>query len=208
MLVTQPYDGAPIDEIRVDDEAGILEKLDRAARCFADRPNWLPPFRRIEILRRLARLMEREFNELAMLIAREGGKPLIDARAETARAINGVDSAIGDLEHLTGREIPMNLTAASQGLLGVYHAGTEGRGRGDLRVQSSAEPRNTSGDSGDRHGLSGDYQTGDHDAAHLPALRGELACMQADCRRTGASWQSWRTMRWRNVSPRIQTSRS
>jgi acyl-CoA reductase-like NAD-dependent aldehyde dehydrogenase len=114
MLVTQPYDGAPIDDIRVDDEAGILEKVHSAARCFADRPHWLPPFRRIEILHRLARLMEREFDAIALLIAREGGKPLIDARAETARAINGVDSAIGDLEHLTGREIPMNLTAASQ----------------------------------------------------------------------------------------------
>jgi acyl-CoA reductase-like NAD-dependent aldehyde dehydrogenase len=114
MLVRQAYDGAPIDEIPVDDEAGLLEKLDRAARCFADRPGWLPAFRRIEILRRLARLMEREFDALAMLIAREGGKPLIDARAETARAINGVDSAIGDMEHFAGREIPMGLTAASE----------------------------------------------------------------------------------------------
>jgi acyl-CoA reductase-like NAD-dependent aldehyde dehydrogenase len=113
MLVRQAYDGAPIDEIPVDDEAGLLEKLDRAASCFADRPGWLPAFRRIEILRRLARLMEREFDALAMLIAREGGKPLI-ARAETARAINGDDSAIGDMEHFAGREIPMGLTAASE----------------------------------------------------------------------------------------------
>ena len=114
MLVRQAYDGAPIDEIEVDDETALMAKLDRAARCFANRLNWLPPARRIEILRRLARLMEREFDALAMLIAREGGKPLVDTRAETARAINGVDNAIGDLEHLTGREIPMSLTAASQ----------------------------------------------------------------------------------------------
>jgi acyl-CoA reductase-like NAD-dependent aldehyde dehydrogenase len=114
MLVRQAFDGAQIAEIPVDDEAGVAEKLDRAVRCFADRSGWLPSYKRIEILRRLARLMEREFDALAMLIAREGGKPLTDARIETARSINGVDSAVGDLEHLAGREIPMGLTPASR----------------------------------------------------------------------------------------------
>jgi len=74
----------------------LKQKLDRAVRCFADRAGWLPAYQRIEILRRLARLMEREFDALAMLIAREGGKPLIDAKVETTRAINGVEIAAGD----------------------------------------------------------------------------------------------------------------
>src|SRR6267142_945070 len=114
MLVRQAFDGAQIAEIQVDSEASVAEKLDRAARCFANRAGWLPPYRRIEILRRLARLLEREYEALAMLIAREGGKPLTDARIEAARSINGVESAIGDLEHLAGREIPMGLTPASR----------------------------------------------------------------------------------------------
>ena len=114
MLVKQAFDGAQIAEIPVDDEASVAEKLDRATRCFADRAGWLPPYKRIEILRRLARLLEREYDDLAMLIAREGGKPLTDARIEAARSINGVESAIGDLEHLAGREIPMGLTPASK----------------------------------------------------------------------------------------------
>src|SRR5882724_8999235 len=114
MLVRQAFDGAPISEIQVDGEASVAEKLDRATRCFANRAGWLPPYRRIEILRRLARLLEREYEALAMLIAREGGKPLTDARIEAARSINGVESAIGDLEHLAGREIPMGLTPASR----------------------------------------------------------------------------------------------
>jgi acyl-CoA reductase-like NAD-dependent aldehyde dehydrogenase len=114
MLVRQAFDGTQIAEIQVDSEASVAEKLDRAARCFANRAGWLPPYRRIEVLRRLARLLEREYEALAMLIAREGGKPLTDARIEAARSINGVESAIGDLEHLTGREIPMGLTPASR----------------------------------------------------------------------------------------------
>jgi acyl-CoA reductase-like NAD-dependent aldehyde dehydrogenase len=114
MLVTQAFDGAPIQEIALDDSASLARKLEQARRCFADRSHWLPAYQRIEILRRLARLMEQEFDALAMLIAREGGKPLTDARIETARAINGVEGAAGELEHLAGREIPMGLTPASR----------------------------------------------------------------------------------------------
>lgn len=115
MLVRQAFDGTPITEIAVDSEAQIAEKLDRASRCFRDRKNWLPAHRRIEILRRLARLMERDIEELTLLIAREGGKPLTDARIEALRAVNGVESAVGELEHHAGREIPMGLTKATVG---------------------------------------------------------------------------------------------
>jgi acyl-CoA reductase-like NAD-dependent aldehyde dehydrogenase len=115
MLVRQAFDGAPIAEIAEDDADSLARKLDGAIRCFADRTGWLPADQRIGILRRLARLMEREFEALAMLIAREGGKPLTDARVETTRAINGVESAAGQIEHMAGREIPMGLTAASRG---------------------------------------------------------------------------------------------
>jgi acyl-CoA reductase-like NAD-dependent aldehyde dehydrogenase len=114
MLITQAYDGAPIEDLAVDDEASVERKLARAAAAFANRGEWLPAFKRIAILRRLAKLVERDYDAFALMIAREGGKPLTDARIETTRAINGVESAIGELEHLAGREIPMGLTEASQ----------------------------------------------------------------------------------------------
>jgi hypothetical protein len=47
MLVRQAFDGAQIADIQVDSEASVAEKLDRAARCFANRAGWLPPYRRI-----------------------------------------------------------------------------------------------------------------------------------------------------------------
>jgi acyl-CoA reductase-like NAD-dependent aldehyde dehydrogenase len=114
MLITQAYDGAPIEDIGVDDEASVERKLAAAAAAFANRGEWLPAFKRIAILRRLAKLVARDYDEFALMIAREGGKPLTDARIETTRAVNGVESAIGELEHLAGREIPMGLTEASQ----------------------------------------------------------------------------------------------
>ena len=68
MWVRQAFDGATIAEVAVDDAESLAQKLERAIRCFADRPGWLPAHKRIEILRRLARLMEREFDTLAMLV--------------------------------------------------------------------------------------------------------------------------------------------
>ena len=113
MCVTQPYDGELIAELLVDTAEGIEAKLETADKIFADCTNWLPAWQRIEILRRLARLVDEERDALAMSIAREGGKPLADAKVEVARAVNGIDVAASAIEHLAGSEIPMGLTAAS-----------------------------------------------------------------------------------------------
>ena len=113
MCVTQPYDGELIAELLVDTAEGIEAKLETASKAFADRANWLPAWKRIEILRKLARLVDDERDAFAMSIAREGGKPLADAKVEVARAINGIDGAASAIEHLAGSEIPMGLTAAS-----------------------------------------------------------------------------------------------
>ncbi|HWT96041.1 MAG TPA: aldehyde dehydrogenase family protein, partial [Terriglobales bacterium] len=115
MLVKQAFDAAPIAEIATDDAASVAAKLETATRAYKNRKAWLQPHRRIEILRKLARLMERDYDQLALMIAREGGKPLTDARIETTRAINGVESAAGEIEHHAGHEIPMGLTKASEG---------------------------------------------------------------------------------------------
>ena len=66
------------------------QALAKAYALFRDRDAWLPPARRIEILRKAARLMEERAEALALEAAREGGKPLIDSRVEVARAIDGV----------------------------------------------------------------------------------------------------------------------
>jgi acyl-CoA reductase-like NAD-dependent aldehyde dehydrogenase len=109
----QPYDGELIAELLVDTAESIEAKLDTARKAFSDRVNWLPTWQRIEILRRLARLVHEERDSLAMSIAREGGKPLADAKVEVARAVNGIDCAASTIEHLGSTEIPMGLTPAS-----------------------------------------------------------------------------------------------
>ncbi len=117
LTVSQPYDGATIDEIAVAPWSQVDAMLERATSAHGDRQNRLPAHRRIEILRRLADLLRRQTDTFALLIAREGGKPLTDAKAEAERAVNGIELAIEGIANLHGREIPMDLTAAGNGRL-------------------------------------------------------------------------------------------
>jgi acyl-CoA reductase-like NAD-dependent aldehyde dehydrogenase len=111
--VVQPFDGTPIAELKGDDATALERKMETARRLYSDRASWLKPHRRMEILRKLAALMEGKREHLGRQIAREGGKPLTDALTEVDRAIDGVRYAGDELCVMAGREIPMGLTPAS-----------------------------------------------------------------------------------------------
>src|SRR5690348_14581440 len=87
--VRAPFDGALVGTVNMAGRDQAERALAAAHRLFRDRDAWLPPARRIEILRRAASLMEERAEALALQAAREGGKPLIDSRVEVARAIDG-----------------------------------------------------------------------------------------------------------------------
>ncbi len=115
LAVVQAYDGAIIEEVTLQDQADIEVMLATASTLYQDRKQWIPAYQRIEILRRLISLMQPETENFALLIAREGGKPLTDARIEVARAINGIELAIEEIGQLKGEQIPMDLSAAGAG---------------------------------------------------------------------------------------------
>ncbi len=112
LTVEQPYDGAIIDELPYSEWSEVDAMLARASAAFENRDGWLPAYRRIEVLRRLATLLRDRTEDFANLIAREGGKPLTDARIEAERAVNGVELAAEGIADLHGQEIPMDLTEA------------------------------------------------------------------------------------------------
>lgn len=111
--VVQAFDRSLIATLDTDDAAALERKLEAARKAFADRSAWLKPYQRIEILTRLAGLMEGRREHLARQIAHEGGKPLTDALIETDRAIDSVRVAAGELRVMAGREAPMGVTPAS-----------------------------------------------------------------------------------------------
>jgi len=113
--VLQAFDRAIITEIPVDDAQALETKLASATRTLRNRDAWLKPHQRSAILLRAVSLLEARQTHFAQLIAREGGKPYTDAVVEVTRAIDGLRNAADELRTFAGREIPMGLTAASDG---------------------------------------------------------------------------------------------
>ncbi|GAA3070167.1 aldehyde dehydrogenase family protein [Rhizobium viscosum] len=113
LKVYQAFDRAFITELPADDAAALDRKLDIAAKAFADRDGWLPAYQRMAILRKTSELLHDNRDRFAMMIAREGGKPLADAIVEVTRAIDGLVNAADEIRNFAGKEIPMGLTAAS-----------------------------------------------------------------------------------------------
>jgi acyl-CoA reductase-like NAD-dependent aldehyde dehydrogenase len=113
--VFQAYDRAPMASLETDGADALEKKLSIAHRLFRDRRGWLKPHQRIAVLHRLAERMAARRDELALLIAREGGKPLTDALIETDRAIDGIRNSAEFIRGQAGVEIPMGLTPASDG---------------------------------------------------------------------------------------------
>ena len=112
--VVSPFDGSLIKSIPVHAAEDAEVMLRKALSCYRDRAGWLDHHERIAVLKKLALLIEDEADEFALLIAREGGKPLLDAKVEVARAIDGIGLAIKELSHvMRGEEIPMGHTAAA-----------------------------------------------------------------------------------------------
>jgi acyl-CoA reductase-like NAD-dependent aldehyde dehydrogenase len=115
MQIVHAWDRAPLAELPADDAAALESKLAAADTVFRDRAAWLPAHERGAILRRLSALIAARREDLALQIAREGGKPLADARIEADRAADGVLNAAEELRNFAGREVPMGLTRASTG---------------------------------------------------------------------------------------------
>jgi acyl-CoA reductase-like NAD-dependent aldehyde dehydrogenase len=115
LVVRNPFDLKVIGTVECPGWGFADKWLDRAVTLHRQRRNWLPAYQRIAILKKAATLMRDRFDQLAFGIANEGGKPLMDARIEVERAIDGVGLAVEGIGHLQGSEIPLDLTAAGAG---------------------------------------------------------------------------------------------
>jgi acyl-CoA reductase-like NAD-dependent aldehyde dehydrogenase len=113
--VRSPFDGKRVGEVPLHDRKQVEEALGRAAAVFADRSKWLTIPKRVEILEKFEKLFKENQEKLIQQAVAEGGKPLLDTKAELLRAIDGVRVAIRTIPQMLGREIPMRLNEASMG---------------------------------------------------------------------------------------------
>jgi acyl-CoA reductase-like NAD-dependent aldehyde dehydrogenase len=111
--VTSPYDGSVVGTVPFTSVEDVEKAIDVAYDKFLDVDNWLPKFKRVEILENVMKIMSSQVEELTILCASEGGKPYMDSKVEVQRAINGIKIAIEQLSVQEGHEIAMGHTASS-----------------------------------------------------------------------------------------------
>ena len=85
--VNSPYDGTVVAEIGVPTERDVADAVDAAVSAFAESRN-LPTHVRAEALSHISRRIGERLEELAEVVAREGGKPLKWSRMEVSRAVS------------------------------------------------------------------------------------------------------------------------
>ena len=115
LAVTSPFDGRELASIPTAGPEHVDDALAVAYGLFRDRSRWLSVPKRVEILSKTADIMQSRLDELCLLAASEGGKPLVDSKVEVIRAIDGVHLCIENLRAHTGSVIPLGTTKASMG---------------------------------------------------------------------------------------------
>lgn len=114
LKIQSPYDGHVITELDFSLEYEVEGALNTAHHLAHSHDHALPASDRIDILERTANLVEARADRFAKQAAEEGGKPLVDSKVELERAVQGIREAARSINQMVGREIPMNLNAASK----------------------------------------------------------------------------------------------
>jgi acyl-CoA reductase-like NAD-dependent aldehyde dehydrogenase len=114
--VLSPWDGSVVGAVPAHGPDEVDAACARAATALARKD--FPQHRRAEVLDRAALLVSAASTELSRLIAREGGKPLADARGEVARCVDTLRLSATEARRLCGTLVPLGATEAGAGRLG------------------------------------------------------------------------------------------
>jgi acyl-CoA reductase-like NAD-dependent aldehyde dehydrogenase len=107
LVVRSPWDRAEIASMptcTLDEADRVLDRARAAAEAF----KWTPAWKRAQILERASHLIEENAEQIARIIAAEGGKPLKDARIEAKRGASTFRWASEEAKRTAGEIIEMD----------------------------------------------------------------------------------------------------
>src|SRR5690554_2269872 len=117
--VRDPEDGSVIDSVPRA-SAKDMEDAVAAAVEGAEVARRLPVHARIDVLTKAAMTVERELEEFARTIAREGVKTIREARKEVARAATTLRLSAEEARRIQGQTIPFDQAPGSENRTGYY----------------------------------------------------------------------------------------
>jgi len=119
LAVTDKYSGAVATRVALADRAAI-DRAIGAAVAAVEPMREMASFERQAVLEHCARRFEERFEELAVALCIEAGKPIRDARGEVTRLIDTFRVAAGEAVRLGGEVMPLDITARARGYRGMW----------------------------------------------------------------------------------------
>ncbi|MGO8684005.1 MAG: aldehyde dehydrogenase family protein [Thermoleophilia bacterium] len=117
LVVLSPWDGTQLATMATCTLAEADVVLDHARSAFASW-RWTPAWKRAQILERTSHLIDDNAEQLARIIAAEGGKPLKDARIEAARGASTFRWAAEESKRTAGDLIEMDADPSGENRFG------------------------------------------------------------------------------------------
>lgn len=115
--IRSPYDGAEVGihplAAPADMDAAVAANLAASDAC-----RRMPAYERAACLRRIADALEGRRDEFALLLAREAGKPIAQARLEIERAVFVFRDGAEEATRIRGEVLPLDVLPAARGRLG------------------------------------------------------------------------------------------
>jgi acyl-CoA reductase-like NAD-dependent aldehyde dehydrogenase len=118
LVVTDKYTGKEATRVAVADAATI----DRAIAMAVDATEpmrQLPAYQRQAVLEHCVKRFRERFDELALSLCIEAGKPLKDARGEVSRLIDTFRVAAEESVRIYGEVMPLDISARTRGYSGM-----------------------------------------------------------------------------------------
>jgi acyl-CoA reductase-like NAD-dependent aldehyde dehydrogenase len=119
IIVRNPFDGTALGSVTETSPDSVPDLLDRA-RNGARIARALPRHQRSAVLEKAALLISDEMEEFAILIVKEAGKTITQARKEVTRCINTLKLSADEAKRNAGEVIPFDSYAGSESRQGWY----------------------------------------------------------------------------------------
>jgi glyceraldehyde-3-phosphate dehydrogenase (NADP+) len=118
--VIDPFDNSLIDVIPKATEKDAMDAIESAKRGF-EIARKLTVFERYSILQKTAEYVEKNKEDFAVTIAREGSKTIKEARKEANRCVNTLRVSAEEAKRLLGETIPFDSFPGGESKLGYFY---------------------------------------------------------------------------------------
>ncbi len=119
LVVTDKYSGEVATRVAVADAAAIDAGIAAAAEA-AEPMRRMPAYQRQDVLNHCVARFEQRFEELAMSLCIEAGKPIKDSRGEVSRLIDTFRIAAEESVRIGGEVMNLEISARARGYRGMF----------------------------------------------------------------------------------------